>query len=338
MSESPAVERLIEKALAARGSVPLESILAELVPVPRLRAVVQERGVSPKGFRVEAAPAAALAQALVRDLDPELLKVAISELVAATKPTPIVRSGPVRKPAAEPTAEAATKSADELAVELERARAHLAAAVAAQQRNEARGAELDRRVAQQEQTIASLRGELASSRTRQADATPASRDDQRETERRLRAAESELEVLARAEEDYRRRLAEQQTAMRALEQRNEELEEMVPKNRRRRPPPPPPPPPAERFRIPHLTADFYRSLAGRDQRTIEATFDAIWRFATSGYSYPGLEVKQLEGVDLWSMRAGIKVRVYFRPRADGDVDILAAGDREEQDTLLRRLR
>jgi hypothetical protein len=90
--------------------------------------------------------------------------------------------------------------------------------------------------------------------------------------------------------------------------------------------------------VPHFTADFYRSLNGRDQRTVEAAFDAVWRFATSGYAYPGLEVKQLEGVDAWSMRAGIKVRVYFRPRADGDVDILAVGDREDQDTWLRRLR
>jgi hypothetical protein len=49
-------------------------------------------------------------------------------------------------------------------------------------------------------------------------------------------------------------------------------------------------------------------------------------FCTEGPGYPGLEVKQLEGVDLWSLRA------------DGDVDFVALADREDQNTMLRRLK
>lgn len=334
MSQPPAVDRLVEKVLETRGLVPLEVLLAQLVPIHRLRAVAQERGVSPKGFRIDSAPAPSLAQALVRDLDPELLAAALCELFAALRPVPT--SGPRAETPPAPS-EPQDKTPARLAAELERVQGQLAAALAAQQGREARIADFDRRTALLQQEVARQRGELAAAQAQQASRPAGGRDGDREAERRLHAAEAELEVLARTEEDYRRRLAEQQTAIRALEQRVEELEAMVPKNRRRRPPPSPPPV-LERFRMPHLTPEFYRTVAGRDQRSVAAAFDAIWRFATSGYSYPGLEVKQLEGVDLWSMRAGIKVRVYFRPRTDGDVDIVAVGDREDQDTLLRRLR
>jgi len=333
MSDEPAVERLVESVLQNRGLLPLELLLARFVPVGRLRALAQERGTSPKGFRIEAASASALAQALLRDLDPDALSACAAELVAVLRAG---ASAPARQAPRSVSPEPTDRQPPARAAEVERLEARLAAAVAAQQRVEARAADLESRSAHLAQEVARLRGDLIAAEARPAP-TERDRAADRDLERRLHAAESEVEVMARSEEDYRRRLAEQQSAIRVLEQRLEELEELVPKNRRRRPPPAPPPA-IERFRIPHFTADFYRSLGGRDQRSIEAAFDAIWRFATSGYGYPGLEVKQLEGIDLWSMRAGIKVRVYFRPRSDGDVDILAVGDREDQDTLLRRLR
>lgn len=327
MSELPAVQRMVEQALENRGLVSLEFLLAEFVTVDRLRALARERGLSPKGFRIDAAPARAVAQALVRDLDPELLALAASDLVARLKPGAL--AAPVEPSAPRP--QAPTPAA---AAEIERVRSQLAATVAVQQRFAARVAEFESRSAQQAQQIASLRGDLALAR---AQPTASGRLD-RDVVRKLHEAEAELEVLARGEEDYRRRLAEQLTTIRTLEQRVEELEALVPKNRRRRPSPAPPPAPVERFRVPHFTPEFYRSLGGREQRSVDAAFEAVWRFATAGYSYPGLEVKQLEGIDLWSMRAGIKVRVYFRPRPDGGFDVLSMGDREDQDTLLRRHR
>jgi uncharacterized coiled-coil protein SlyX len=329
VTDNKRAERLAEKALEHKGLVPLEILLAELVNIERLRALAREHGLSPKGFRVESAPARALAQVLVRDLQPELLADAAAELTAATHPRSESEPGRPR-----PATPAATP---ETHVELDRLRAQQLATVSAQQKAEARVAELESRLAQQAQQLARLRGDLLAASKRGAAPAPAPPD--RDVMRALHEAEAELEVLARSETDYRRRLAEQQTTMRTQSQRIDELEAMLPKDRRkRRAPPPPAAPAAERFRAPYFTAEFYRSLEGRDQRSVEAAFDAVFRFATAGYSYPGLEVKQLEGVDLWSMRAGIKVRVYFRPRGDGHVDILAMGDREEQDTLLRRLR
>ena len=308
--------------------VPLEFLLTELVPTERLRARVRQRGLSPKGFRVDSAPARALAQALVRDLNPELLAEALGELVeimrAHTAPPP-------DKP--RPTASA---PAPEVVVELDRLRALLVATVSAQQKAEARVADLESRLAQQAQQLARLRGDLEAAERRGVAVAPTTPG--RDVVRALHEAEADLEVLVRSESDYRLRLAEQQTTVRNQAQRIEELEAMLPKDRRKRLAAPPPPPVADRFLVPHFSADFYRSIENRDQRSVEAAFDAVFRLATAGYGYPGLEVKQLEGVDLWSMRAGIKVRVYFRPRADGNVDILAVGDREDQDTLLRRLR
>ena len=64
----------------------------------------------------------------------------------------------------------------------------------------------------------------------------------------------------------------------------------------------------------------------------------MFLFCDEGPAYPGLEVKQIEGQDLWSLRASLKLRVYFRPRDDGDVEIIALADREDQKTALRRLK
>ncbi len=322
---------MVEKALELKGLLPLEYLLTEFVPIDRLRDRARERGLSPKGFRIDSAPARALAQAMVRDLQPELLAEAASEVVmllrARAEPAPHQSTPASSAPTPEVLAESDA--------ELERARVRLAATVAAQQKAEARVAELESRLARQAQQMVRLRGDLETAERRGHAATPSTPG--RDVVRALHEAEAELEVLGRSESEYRLRLAEQHTTMHTQAQRIEELEAMLPKDRRRRKAAPPPPP-SERFRVPNFTSEFHRSLEGRDRRSVEAAFDAIFRFATAGYGYPGLEVKQLEGVNLWSMRAGIKVRVYFRPRADGDVDILAVGDREDQDTLLRRLR
>ena len=90
--------------------------------------------------------------------------------------------------------------------------------------------------------------------------------------------------------------------------------------------------------MPHFTAAFYRSLEGKERRAIERAIQAVFLFCTEGPSYPGLEVKALEGHTLWSMRASLKLRVYFAMRSDGDIDVEALADREDQHTTLRRLK
>lgn len=330
----PSPQRLLEAALAGKGNVPLEQLLSECIDPARLRELVRKHGLSPKGFRVDAAPPRSLAQALTRDLDAEVLKEAIDELLSpwhkAAAPAAATPTAPAAPPAPQPCREEQ--------LEIARLRGQLQSAHDAARAAQAESAQLASKLAREQQLVVSLRGDLAAAERRGAAApsTPSTGAD-RDLVRELHEANAELEVAARAEDESRRRLAEQQTEIRELRERVNELEELVPRGKRKKVEPPPPPI-ADRFRVPYFTPEFYRCLVSRDMRDAEVAFDAVLRFATAGYGYPGLQVKQLEGVDLWSMRAGIKTRVYFRPRSDGDVDVLAVGDREEQDTLLRRLR
>ena len=148
----------------------------------------------------------------------------------------------------------------------------------------------------------------------------------------------DFDLLTDAEANNRRRLSEQSARIRELESEIEDLLARVPKHRRRKEPPPPLPPLPEQFRLPHWNPSFYKSLGDKDRRSIEAAMRAVLLFCTEGPAYPGLEVKQIEGQDLWSLRASLKLRVYFRLRDDGDAEFVALADREDQHTTLRRLK
>ncbi len=328
MSDTKARDRLVEATLGGKGKLPLLDVLVALVPVARLRQIARERGLSPKGFRVDIAPAPALAAVLARDLDPDIVQEVCGALVELRPPEETAPPPP-------PPPAVAPPSTDATAETLARTEQMLQRAQEASLRDGGLIAELERRLAAEQERSAILRGQLTNLPQRPAAQESSGAD--RDVVRELHDARIEIEAFARAEEDYRRRIAEQQAQLRDAEVRIEELQAKVPRGQQRKAPPPPLPP-AERFRIPHFSAEFYRSIEGRDRRAVEAVFDAVFRLAVAGFAYPGLEVKQLGGVDLWSLRAGIKLRVYFQPRSDGDVDILAAGDREDQHTLLRRLR
>lgn len=163
--------------------------------------------------------------------------------------------------------------------------------------------------------------------------------DEKELLRRVHQLEGEREDVLAADAELRRQLAHNQTRIRELEAEVHELEALLPKGKRRRKAPPPEPPPDERrFRLPRFTAAFYKSLEGKERRGVERAIQAVLLFCTEGHSYPGLEVTQLGGQDTWSLRASLGLRVYFRPLADGDIEVLELGDREDQNTTLRRLK
>ena len=83
---------------------------------------------------------------------------------------------------------------------------------------------------------------------------------------------------------------------------------------------------------------FYKSLEGKERRSIERGVQAVLLFCTEGPSYPGLEVKQIEGQEIWSLRASLKLRVYFELLEERCVEFVAVADREDQHTTLRRLK
>lgn len=327
---SVALKKLAERVLGKGADVPLALLLELAVPVRRLRELAQEFGLTPKGgFRLEKAPAHVLAPLLAEQRDPKRLDAVLRLLLP-----------PVAPPGGEPAA-GPEDPADPLATlrdaELVRVRDELERTRESATRGREREAELARRLQQAEQEVVLLRREIThrQSTTPRVD-TP--RDD-KDLLRRVHDLESEREGFVAADAALRRQLAYNQSRLRELEAAHAELEALLPKGRRRKKPLPEPPPAADRrFLLPRFTGAFYKSLEGKERKAVERAFQAILLFCTEGHAYPGLEVKQLGGQDTWSLRASLGLRVYFRQLADGDIELLELGDREDQNTTLRRLK
>lgn len=325
--DAAALADLVAAVLAGRGRVPFAKLLALALSEPDLRERARRFGLTPKGYRVDKAPAEALATLFAECTDPRVLDDVCAAFLA--------RLSGQQRATSQPTTADLEPMLRFKSQEVVRAEAKVARAGEALARSREREAELTRRLELEGEQSARLRAEIDRLGRQLActelQPTPSTQDS------RLRELERELETLSAAEEALRRRVAELTTANRGLSEENEELAAKVPKGRRKKPRPPPPPPPAM-FRLPHLTPGFYKSLEGKDRRSIERAMQAVLLLCTEGPSYPGLEVKQIEGQPLWSMRASLKLRVYFGHRVDGDLDIVALADREDQNTVLRRLK
>lgn len=330
---TPAQRKLAERILTLGGQVPLALLLEVAVPVAQLRELARRHGLSPKGgFRIERAPAHVLAPLLAEQKDAARL----DEVLATLLPSPEPKVAPA-------DAAAAAAAADALALlplreaELQRLRDEVERLREAALRTREREADLARRLELAERDATVLRASVQRLERPPVAGEPARTD--RDLERRVRELEDEREGFVAADLALRRQLAHDQTQLRDLQKLVAELEELVPKSRRKRRQAEreAEPPPVE-FRLPYFAVAFYKSLAGKDRRAVEQAVHAVLLFCTQGYGYPSLEVKQLGGQDTWSLRASLGLRVYFRPRRDGDIDVLEVADREEQDTTLRRLK
>jgi hypothetical protein len=317
-------------------------LLETLVPVRRLRDLARRLGLSPKGgFRLEKAPARVLAPALAELREPDALDEVLQALGNAVRGDD--ESEPEGAPAVAPAAGDATVAPAESAVErlkhqeLARLRAELERAREGALRASERESELRQRLqaAEEQQRRAAAEAE----RLRQPRTAPgAGGEPDRDLQRRVHHLEQEVSAREDADAALRRQLAADRSRMHELEEEVAELEQLLPKGRRRKKTPEPPPAPDRRFRLPYFAPSFYRSLDGKDRKSVERAVEAVLLFCTEGHAYPGLEVKQLGGQDTWSLRAALGLRVYFRQRDDGDVEILELADREEQNTTLRRLK
>ncbi|MCA8943604.1 MAG: hypothetical protein KDB80_13655 [Planctomycetes bacterium] len=323
------VDALVREALANDASLRIAFLLRSLVPLDRLRSLARRLGVSVKGYRIERAPAVKLAP-LLAELESDALAEVCEELLRSFETTP---------PAGEPIEsdsvpgavhELAIRAAKDAREKLERGESNLAKLRERvdQLQNEVRLEREARTRAGSE--IRSLRAELREARSKQ---PPQIAD----LEQRQHDLERDLEALGESEAGLRRLLALRETRLRVAEQQIRELEELLPKGRRRKRKPLEPeatePP---RLRVPYFADSFYRSLNDKERQSVERAMRAVWVYCTEGPAYPGLEVKQIEGQDLWSLRASLKLRVYFRVRDDGDIDVLELSDREDQHTALRR--
>jgi hypothetical protein len=333
MSEySVPLRKLGERILAKGTDVPLAVLLEHLVPVGDLRELARKLGLTPKGgFRIERAPGRVLAPMMAELRDPKQL----DQVLALLLPGPV----PVAEPGADPAAIADSAALGALReAELVRLRDELERSREGASRARDRESELMRRLEQTEQELTVWRKRSEVDRRPAPEDRVARTDADREMQRRMHELQDEREGFLAADEALRRQLAHNQSRLRELEETVAELEALLPKGRRRAKAPPPTVPDDRRFRLPHFLPSFYKSLDGKDRKSVERAFQAILLFCTEGHSYPGLEVKQLGGQDTWSFRASLGLRVYFRPMEDGDIDLIELADREEQNTTLRRLK
>lgn len=329
---STAVQGLLRAVLEQEGKLPLERLVQELLPVGTLRDLARKHGLSPKGYRIEKAPASRLAKLLIDVRNPKMV-TEVLELILAQ-----------REAGAAPAADDSGR-VEELEALLRLREGELRAArqdidklrsQAAQQR--VRESELATKCAQAEARAIAARAEADQLKRQQSAPVPGASGLDRDELRRLHELEREVEELALAEEGHRRHAAERQARIRELEGQVADLESRVPKGRK---------PPKEKveaplladtFRLPRFTPAFYKSLEGKERRHVEQAFQAALLFCTEGPSYPGLEVKQIEGQELWSLRASLKLRVYFELLEERCVEFIALADREDQHTMLRRLK
>lgn len=332
---SVTLKRLAERVLQKGSDLPLALLLELLVPVRKLRDTAATLGLTPKGgFRREKAPAHVLAQLLAEQREAESVDTILRLLLPSGSEPAAVADDDA---GAAGGAEAGHLLSLEKA-QTQRARDDLERAREAANRARDREVETTRKLQQAEQEVLLLRRELAY-RARDEASTLAARDD-KDLQRRVHELTNEREGLLAADQALRRQLAHNQSRLRELEANVAELEALLPKGKRRKRPQPEPPPAANdrRFLLPRFLPSFYKSLEGKDRKAVERAIQAVLLFCTEGHAYPGLEVKQLGGQDTWSLRASLGLRVYFRPLPDGDIELLELGDREDQNTTLRRLK
>ncbi len=320
---------LVEQALAA-GRPALVELLRAQLEVAELRAIAKQFGFSPRGgFRLERAPKDVLARGIAEVAGAPMIDAIVAAIDKRLGPAP-----------AEPPADPAETAVEARRVlheqQMQRLRERLERAEAAAERSRVRADEARHQVETAQMELTRLRAANADL-GRQLERAAAARAGDPAVLHRLHERERELEAIVQAEEATRRRLSEQAARLRALESELEELLPLVPKGKRKQKPEQPAL--ADHFRLPRFTDRFYESLRDKDRRSVERAVQAALLFCVEGPSYPGLEVKQLEGGDgLWSLRASLKLRVYFRLRDDGDVEFLALADREDQVTTIKRLR
>ncbi len=329
---STAVQGLLRVVLEQEGKLPLERLVQELLPIGTLRDLARKHGLSPKGYRIEKAPAPRLAKLLIDVRNPTLVTEVLEELLAL----------PSRHDGGEKVDGGRAEDFEALAKlregELRAARQEIEKLRAQAALHRERESELTSKLGQADQRAIAARAEVEQLKRHQAGGPAPSVGAGRDDARRIHDLEREVEALGLAEEGHRRHAAERQARIRELEGQVADLEVRVPKGRK---------PPKEKveaplladtFRLPRFTPAFYKSLEGKERRHVEQAFQAALVFCTEGPSYPGLEVKQIEGQELWSLRASLKLRVYFELREERCVEFVAVADREDQHTTLRRLK
>jgi hypothetical protein len=221
----------------------------------------------------------------------------------------------------------AESRAAKLAADLEAARVQLG-------EERAHGARKDERLSRLKKELEQAQADLRAAREAKA-ALEADLD--RDTRALLRRSESEaenrrreVEALQRKLEEARRREAE------AAAQRKDV--EAVPESSAPAPPEAPAASeePASPFQVPEFTPEFYESIEAWDERILKSTFEKVLLLANN-FAHPSLDAKPMQGAaGLYRIKIGTDVRLLYRRKPGGGIEILSLIDRENLDRYVRQ--
>lgn len=312
-----------------------------------LRELASKHGTKPKGFRIERATAAQLADAIATDfVDKKALREEVALALAQEGSSP-VRSKAESQASADPKLrlelqrlelEAAKLREKSAKAEQSALRASTSRDDALAQRAEAerRALELELRCTELEEAIERLEHRLLEESEGAGCA-----DESSETGARVRFLEAEVAARDERDEKQRIRIAELTSQVRALESENAELLDFLPRGERERR--------KQKLRsytadrrstvlVPSFDDEFFRNVEEFDATSKRKIYAAVAKLILHGPEYPGLQTKALKGMDgLSSIRAADDLRVYLR-REGESVRIEACGNREQQEAFLKKRR
>ena len=214
-----------------------------------------------------------------------------------------------------------------LAVELEAVRKQLAA-------ERAHSAQKDERLSRHKRDLERTQADLRATRDAKA-ALEAERD--RDARALLRSRESEAGELRREVaalqlelKEARRREADLVSQLRTLEAPPHASVQA------QQPPPAAAAEPASSFQVPYFTDEFYESIEEWDPRILKSAFEKVLLLAND-FAHPSLDAKRMQGADgLYRIRIGTDVRLFYRRKPNGGIEVLSLIDRENLGRYVRR--
>lgn len=329
--------------LTPKARLSFARILEQAFERDVLRAFASKHGTKPKGFRIEKASAAQLADAIAEDF---VQKTGLREDIASALAKLSEEDAAPR--AEDKNADAKTDAlVEQLGLEVLQLRERLAKAEqsaqrAGRSREDALAArsEAEARVHELEQRVAAFE------RARRAEESAAQRaanaaQGEAAAEATLRALSAEVRELEEGDRKQRFRIAELTSRLRESENEASELLEFLPRGERER---------RKQLRrsyeaeersasvLPRFDAEFFRNVDDLDISDRRKIYTAVAKLLLHGPEYPGLQLKALKGMDgLMSVRAADDLRIYLRREGDV-VGFEACGHREDQAAFLKRRR
>jgi hypothetical protein len=96
--------------------------------------------------------------------------------------------------------------------------------------------------------------------------------------------------------------------------------------------------PGANWRVPIFSAEFYESIRRWDRRVLRNAFEKAYRLAED-WRHPSLRAIPLEGLpNYYRIRVASDVRLIYRLREGGQIELLSLIDREDLQRYIRNVK